>query len=174
MSSPSNSTRPGRRDVPGDRVDERRLAGAVGPDQADERARLDDDVDAVVGPQTAERDGEVVVSSSAISASRGPPTGSAPVRASGPARRPRSLAHSPLAMAALAGAMPSGLRMAVRIRPIAADHRHVLLEAAVGWVVDELGDEAAADEQTTDDGAVEAGDAAEVDERERGERSEQP
>ena len=54
-----------------------------------------------------------------------------------------------------------------------ADHRHVLLEPAVGALVDELGDEAAGDEQTADHRAVEARDAAEVDERERGERSEE-
>ena len=45
-------------DEAGDRVDERRLAGAVRPDQADELALLDVDVDVVDGAHAAEADGQ--------------------------------------------------------------------------------------------------------------------
>jgi len=41
-----------------DGIDERRLAGAVGADQADELALLDGDVDVVHGVHTAETDGQ--------------------------------------------------------------------------------------------------------------------
>ena len=44
---------------PGDRVDERRLPGAVGPDQGDELAFLDDDVRVLDSVNAAEADGEV-------------------------------------------------------------------------------------------------------------------
>ena len=45
-------------DERGDRVDERRLAGAVRPDQPDQLALLDDDVDLVDGAYASEADRE--------------------------------------------------------------------------------------------------------------------
>ena len=53
-----NCTSARRGSEAGDGVDEGGLAGAVGADQADERAILDLDVDVVVGVQAAVGDGE--------------------------------------------------------------------------------------------------------------------
>ena len=55
-SRPSSSTRPRGTDEAGDRVDERRLAGAVRPDQPDQLPLLDADVDGVDGPHAPEAD----------------------------------------------------------------------------------------------------------------------
>ena len=50
----------GRVDDPGDDVEERRLAGAVGPDDADDRALRDDEVDVADGDQAAEAAGDAI------------------------------------------------------------------------------------------------------------------
>ena len=55
---PSSSTRPVAADEAGDRVDEGRLAGAVGPDQPDELALADLEVDVVEGVHAAEAHGQ--------------------------------------------------------------------------------------------------------------------
>ena len=88
--------------------------------------------------------------------------------------RPRILRQRPLPSSALASAMPSGLRMAVRIRPIAPIIGTYCSNPPLGTLVDELGDDAAGNQQPADHRAVQAGDAAEVDEGECGQRGEQP
>lgn len=48
-----------RADEPGDRIDERRLPGAVGSDQADHRAAVDIEIDGVVGTHPAVAHGQL-------------------------------------------------------------------------------------------------------------------
>ena len=68
---------PGEGHLSGDGVDERRLAGTVRPDQADDLARLDAECHAVERPKTGELDGDVF-------GAKGPAGMARPAEARGP------------------------------------------------------------------------------------------
>ena len=151
----------------GERVDRGRLAGAVRPDQPDELAGLDAQVEVVDGAQPAEGDAQPVVSSSAVTTA---PClggrGRADRRPAGSVRRAalRALAAS---TSRTPPAMPSGFRTAVMITP-RLPRINVNSRRHAERRLQRVEEDAAGNEQARRDRAADARDAAEIREGEDG------
>ena len=115
-SRPAKTMPPGRRDEAGERVDERRLAGAVRPDQPDELARVDARSSSSRARSAAERDPSGPASRAAA-AHRCLLAAPGPARGRGRARRVRPATDAVGDRARSRPAIPSGLRIAVTMSP---------------------------------------------------------